>query len=417
MTEKKLDDKPQIPNQDAEVKNQKQHYLPALILIIVAFSIVVGYIVGAYHFQITALIGPVFGYKAHSGSIDLSSVQETYNKLASNFDGSLDTKKLIQGASRGLVDAAGDDYTTYMNVDEAEEFSNDLSGNIGGGIGAEIGSRNGKIVILRVLSDNPAKEAGLQANDIILNVNDEPTSGWTVEKTVGLVRGEVGTTVKLTIQREEMPAKEYTVTRDTVSNPSVDSSIKDDIGIMTLYRFDGQTGDLAKVAAQGFVKESVKGVVLDLRGNGGGYVDAAKRVAELWLDGKIVAVEKSGKVVKDTVKTFSGRAILSGIPTVVLVNGGSASASEILAGALQDYGLAKLVGEKTFGKGSVQLPLDLSDGGILKVTVAKWYTPKGKNINKSGIKPDLTVELTRSDMDNGVDPQVNAAIKLLMLVL
>lgn len=411
MTEKKLADVVNIQKQAIESKNYKQHYLPALI-IVVAFSIAVGYIVGAYHFQITALIGPVFGYKAHSGSIDLTSVQETYNKLASNFDGSLDTKKLIQGASRGLVEAAGDDYTVYMNLDEAEEFSNDLSGNIGGGIGAEIGTRNSKIIIIRALKDNPAEKSGLMANDIILNVNDESTAGWTVEKTVGLVRGEVGTTVKLTIQRDS-EVKDYVITRTIVSNPSVDSEIKDGVGILTLYRFDSQTGDLATVAAQGFVKESVKGVVLDLRGNGGGYVDAAKQVAGLWLDSKTVVIEKSGKITKDTVTTARGRAILADVPTVVLVNGGSASASEILAGALQDYGLAKLVGEKTFGKGSVQLPLNLSDGGILKVTVAKWYTPKGKNINKSGIKPDISIELTKSDVNEGIDPQINAAIKAL----
>lgn len=410
MTEKKLAEKPQILKQEIEPNIQKQHYWPALLMIIIAFSIGIGYVVGAYHFQITALIGPVFGYKSHSGSIDLTSVQETYNKLASNFDGPLDTKKLIQGASRGLVDAAGDEYTIYMNSNEAEEFGNDLSGNIGGGIGAEIGTRNGNIIIVRALKDNPAEQSGLMANDIILNVNGESTAGWTVEKTVGLVRGDVGTTVKLTIQRDS-GIKDYSLTRAIVNNPSVDSDIKDGIGILTIYRFDNQTGDLAKVAAQGFVKESVKGVVLDLRGNGGGYVEAAKQVAGLWLDNKIVVVEKADNAVKDSVRTVGGGAILSDVPTIVLVNGGSASASEIVAGALKDHGQAKLIGEKTFGKGSVQLPLDLSDGGILKVTVAKWYTPNGKNINKSGIEPDITVELTKKDINDGVDTQIDAAIK------
>ncbi len=410
MTEKKPVDSHQLP--DDKIKCQKCKFSPALIFFVIALSVALGYAAGAYHYQIAALIGPIFGYKAHSGSIDLTSVQETYNKLAANFDGKLDNTKLIQGANRGLVDAAGDDYTLYMSPSEAEEFNNSLSGNIGGGIGAEIGIKNDQVIIARVLKDNPAYTAGLYANDIILGVNDESTAGWTVEKTVSVVRGEAGTTVKLSIQRGT-EVKDYTITRAIVNNPSVESTITDDIGIMTIYRFDDETGDLAKVAAQGFIKQGVKAIILDLRGNGGGYVTAAQAVAGLWLDGKTVVIEKSGSVVKDTVKTASNDAILSNISTTVLVNGGTASASEIVAGALQDYGVAKLIGEKTFGKGSVQMPLDLSGGALLKVTVAKWYTPNGKNINKEGITPDVTATLTQDDVDNGVDPQMDAAKRAL----
>lgn len=412
MAEKKPVETTQINAEVVEVKCPRRHYSSALVLIIIAASIAIGFIAGAYQYQIAALIGPVFGKKAHSVSIDLTSVQEVYNKLASNYDGKLDTEKLVEGASRGMVESVGDDYTEYMNAAEAEAFSNDLSGNIGGGIGAEIGKRNGKIIIVRALINNPAEEAGLKAGDIILSVNDESTDGWTVEKTVGLVRGEVGTTVKLKIQRGD-DIKDYTITRATVNNPSVESSIKDGIGILTLYRFDSETGDLARVAAQGFIKQSVKAVILDLRGNGGGYVEAAKDVAGLWLDNKVVVVEKSGSQVKEKVKTIGGSAILANIPTAVLVDGGSASASEILAGALQDYKVAKLVGEKTFGKGSVQLPLNLSDGGLLKVTVAKWYTPNGININKEGITPSVLTEITQKDVDAGLDPQMNSAINVL----
>ncbi len=397
---------------DENIVCEKHHFSLSVIFIIIAASAAVGYLVGAYHLQISGIFSPIFGYKNNVGSIDLSSVQETYNKLASNFDGDLDTQKLIQGASRGLVDAAGDDYTQYMSPEEAEEFNNDLSGNIGGGIGAEIGIRNDKIFIARALKDNPAESVGLMANDIILSVNDESTDGWTVEKTVSLIRGDAGTTVKLSIQRGDQ-IKEYTITRAIINNPSVDSEIRAGIGVLTIYRFDDETGDLAKVAAQGFKKQSVKAVIMDLRGNGGGYVSAAKDVASLWLDDKVVVVEKVGSVVKETVRTSAGEAILADVPTVVLVNSSSASASEIVAGALKDYGFAKLVGEKTFGKGSVQLPLDLSDGGLLKVTVAKWYTPKGSNINKQGIEPDVTTEYTQADVDAGIDPQYDAAVKLL----
>lgn len=390
---------------------KKRKISSTILFISVAVAIVVGYFVGAYHLQILAALGPVFGQKAHSGTIDLSSVQVTYNKLASKFDGTLDTTKLIQGANRGLVDAAGDDYTVYMSPEEAEEFNDSLTGNIGGGIGAEIGTKKGNIIIVRTLKGNPAEKIGLKANDIILAVNDESTSDWTVEQTVSKVRGEEGTTVKLSILRGT-ETKEYVITREIVNNPSVESKIKDGIGYLTVYRFDDETGDLARVAAQGFIKDAVKGIILDLRGNGGGYVNAAKDVAGLWLDSQTVVVEKTGNTVKDTVKT-DDNPILEGVPTVVLVDGGTASASEIVAGALQDYGVAKLVGEKTFGKGSVQLPLDLAGGALLKVTVAKWYTPNGKNINKEGISPDVEAKITQSDIDNDVDPQIDAALRSL----
>lgn len=403
-----------LPSKDDEIhqiskprNKHKRNLPPVVIFVVVAFSIAVGYLAGAYNLQIMAAIGPVFGQKPHAGAIDLSSVQITYNKLAANFDGKLDMEKLIQGANRGLVDAAGDDYTMYMSPSEATDFNNGLSGNIGGGIGAEIGIKNNQVIIVRALANNPASQAGLQSNDIILQVNDESTAGWTVEKTVGLVRGEVDTTVKLKIQRGD-EITDYSIVRAIVNNPSVESSVTDGIGMLTIYRFDNETGDLAKVAARNFVKQGVRAVILDLRSNGGGYVDAAKIVAGLWLDNQTVVVEKSGNVVKDTITTGSNT-ILDGIPTAVLVNGGTASASEIVAGALQDYGVAKLIGEKTFGKGSVQLPLDLDGGALLKVTVAKWYTPNGKNINKAGIKPDVTAEITQADIDNGIDPQINAA--------
>ena len=413
MADKMPIENEQVTKHSGVKECSNRHFSALAIFIIVAVSVMSGFFVGTYRYQIFAAVSPVFGYKAHSGSIDLSTVQETYNKLAANFDGKLDTVKLIQGANRGLVEAAGDDYTVYMSPDEAEDFKDSLSGNIGGGIGAEIGLKNDKIIIVRALKNNPAEAAGLQANDVILKVNDDSTDGWTVEKTVGLVRGTTGTTVKITIQRGD-EVKDYNIVRAIINNPSVESSISDGIGVMTISRFDEETGDLAKVAVQSYVKAGVKSVILDLRGNGGGYVDAAKAVAGLWLENKVVVVEKSGSVVKDTVMTGDD-AILSGLPTAVIVNGSTASASEIVAGALKDYGVAKLVGQKTFGKGSVQLPLDLDDGSLLKVTVAKWYTPKGNNINKQGISPDVKATYTQTDIDNDADPQMDAAKKVLAL--
>lgn len=389
----------------------KKHLSSSVWFIAIAFTAALGYVAGVYHYQIEAAIGPVFGYKVHSGNIDLSSVQQTYNKLAANFDGNLDTNKLIQGANSGLVDAAGDTYTMYMDPQKAKDYNDTLSGNIGAGIGAEIGLKNGNITIIRTLSGNAAIKAGLQANDVILKINDQSTSGWTVENAVKQIKGEEGTTVKLTILRGT-ETKDYTITRATIDIPSVNSSVTDGIGTLTISRFDNETGDLARQEAQDFKKQGVKAVILDLRNNGGGYIETAKDVAGLWLDNKVVVTEKRGSVVKDTLRT-GNNAILAGIPTIVLVNGSSASASEIVAGALQDYKVAKLVGDNTFGKGSVQELMPLNDGAELKVTIAKWYTPNGNNIANGGIKPDVVVSYTQQDVDSGNDPQLNEANKLL----
>lgn len=397
----------------AKLKPKKPILTPTLAVLLCILTAGLGYIGGTYHYQIEAAIGPVFGYKAHSGEIDLSSVQLTYSQLAAHFDGQLNVNDLIQGANRGLVQAAGDTYTTYFSPKEAVDFNNSLNGNIGGGIGAEIGIKNSKVTVIRTLKNNPAVKAGLMANDVVLSVNDQDVTGWSVEKVVSNIRGEEGTTVKIKVLRGS-ETKEFSITRAIIDNPSVESNVEGTVGTMTISRFDGETGTLAKAAAQDFVKQGVKSVILDLRDNGGGYVSSAVEVAGIWLDNKIVVTERSGDTVKDQLRSGSNT-ILAGIPTVVIVNGGTASASEIVSGALQDYKAAKIVGEKTFGKGSVQLPINLNGGAEIKVTVAKWYTPNGKNISKEGISPDQTATLTQSDIDKSVDPQLDAAKKLLGL--
>lgn len=381
------------------------------LFLIVAATAIIGFVAGTRSNDIMAAVGPVFGIKVHTGTLDLSSVQGTYQKLAAHYDGALDAQKLIEGASRGMVAAADDPYTVYMDAKEATDFNNDLSGNIGGGIGAEIGLREEKPTIIRVLKDNPAEKAGLAAGDQILAVNEQAAAGQSVDKIVANVRGEAGTTVKIHVLRAGVP-KEFTVTRDTINNPSVDSKVENNIGTLTISRFDSQTGSLARKAAQQFKDKGVKSVVLDLRGNGGGYLGAAQDVAGLWLNDKVVVSERTGGKTTEELKTGDD-ALLNGIPTVVLVNGSTASASEIVAGALQDHGAAKLLGERTFGKGSVQQVLDLSEGAVLKVTIAKWYTPKGNNISKQGITPDQTVVLSQQDASTGNDPQLQAALRLL----
>lgn len=388
-----------------------------MYLLTIAVVTVIAFVAGTRSNDIVGAVAPVLGIKVETGTLDLSSVQRTYQQLKANYDGTLDAQKLIDGASRGLVAAAGDQYTVFMDAQEAKDFNNDLSGKIGGGVGAEIGVRSGQPTIIRVLANNPAEKAGLKTGDVITAVNDQSSVGWTADKTATQVRGEVGTTVKIAVLRGG-EVKTFTVTRATVNNPSVQSSVENGVGTLTISRFDSETGSLARTAAQGFKQQNVKKVILDLRGNGGGYLTAAQDVAGLWLNNQVVVSERTNGKVTDELKSGTNP-LLQGLPTVVLVDGSSASASEIVAGALQDHKVATLIGEKTFGKGTVQKVIDLtgssllgdttSNGSILKVTIARWYTPNGKNITKEGITPDQTVKLSAEDVDAGKDPQLDAA--------
>ncbi len=379
---------------------------PAIITAFIV-TLVLGYVVGTFHQQIVATVAPLIGIKVSTDTLDLSSVQKTYQELQVNFDGTLDKNVLIEGANRGMVEATGDDYTQYLSKSEAEEFNNDLNGSIGGGIGVELSIRNDLVTVVRVLPDNPGAKAGLLAGDVISGINDEFDPDWKVDDVVSRVRGEAGTTVKLSVIRAS-EEKDFTITRAEVNNPSVYSSIEDNIGYLTISRFDERTSTLAREAARNFADKGVKGVVLDLRGNGGGYLVAAQDVAGIWLDRKVVVSErKAGRTVQEL--RSSSSPILNGVPTIVLVDGSSASASEIVAGALQDHGAAKLVGETTFGKGSVQQLISLPDGAQLKVTIARWFTPKGVNISEKGITPNTVIERSADDVNNNRDPQRDAA--------
>lgn len=377
-----------------------------LFLFVAGIGFVAGMVVNRpYNASLNGLLG--------RESLDLSSVQETYQAVKANFDGNIDTQKLIEGANKGLVDALGDQYTVFMNSKESADFNNELSGNIGGGIGVEFALRNKLPTATRILQGNPAEKAGIQVGDILTKVNDESTEGKTLNDVVSKVRGEVGTTVKLTIVRDGVE-KEFSITRAQVNNPSAYGEIKGSVGILTISRFDANTGALARQVATDFKAKGVTGVVLDLRGNGGGYVDAAQAVAGIWLDDQLVVTEKQGNTTVASLKS-TGTPILNGIKTTILVNKSSASASEIVAGALHDHKAATLVGETTFGKGSVQKILNLTDGATLKVTVARWYTPSGINISEKGITPDKAVERTADDLNANRDPQMDAALLVLTL--
>ena len=378
-----------------------------LTLVIVA---IVSFVAGARSDALFANVASVFGVRTSNKTIDLSSVQKTYQELVANYDGKLDTQKLIYGANRGLVEAAGDPHTAYMDPDETKEFDKSLSGQIGGGIGAEIGLRNNKPTIIKPLENSPAQKAGIKAGEVIVKVNDEASSDWSVEKVVSKIRGEVGTSVKLTLLSGGQ-TREVSVVRQNIVSPAVESEIDGEIGILKVNRFGDDTVSLARKYASEFVEKGVKKVILDLRNNPGGTVGAAQGLLGIWLDNQIAMTERRGSEIVKTLRT-TGTPILGNMKTVVLINGNSASASEITAGALREYGKATLVGQKSYGKGSVQIVLGLPGGSQMKVTEARWYTPKGKNIDKTGIEPDVKVDLSSDDINNNVDPQMDKAKSL-----
>ena len=375
-----------------------------LTLVIVA---IVSFVAGARSDALFANVASVFGVRTSNKTIDLSSVQKTYQELIANYDGKLDTQKLIYGANRGLVEAAGDPHTAYMDPDETKEFDKSLSGQIGGGIGAEIGLRNNKPTIIKPLENSPAQKAGIKAGEAIVKVNDEASSDWSVEKVVSKIRGEVGTSVKLTLLSDGK-TREVSVVRQNIVSPAVESEIDGEIGILKVNRFGDDTVSLSRKYASEFVEKGVKKVILDLRNNPGGTVGAAQGLLGIWLDNQIAMTERRGSEIVKTLRT-TGTSILGNMKTVVLINGNSASASEITAGALREYGKATLVGQKSYGKGSVQIVLGLPGGSQMKVTEARWYTPKGKNIDKTGIEPDVKVDLSSDDVNNNVDPQMDKA--------
>lgn len=374
-------------------------------------TLALGFGLGLYSKPLLEIVDSMRTGKSVVSDLDLSSIQDTYKTIKKNYDGVVDEKKLVEAANKGMVESLGDDYTIYLTPSEAQKFDEELNGYVGAGIGVEIGKRFDLMTVIRVLADHPAVKAGIQKGDVILKVDGQSTEGWTVEETALKVRGEVGTKVNITILRGGK-TYDYTITRAVIDNKSVDYSNINGIGLIRISRFDMDTGELARKAANDLKSQGVKAVVLDLRNDGGGYVDAAQAVAGIWLDKKLLFTEKSGDKVVDLVYS-TGSPILEGMPTVVLINGSSASASEIVAGAFQDYKVAKIVGEQSFGKGSVQQLFNLTNGSQLKVTIARWFTPKDANINKNGITPDEVIKYTDADANSDNDTQLNEAIKVL----
>ncbi len=342
--------------------------------------------------------------------LDYSGVDQVYKSLKDNYDGQLTAEQLQDGLKHGLATATKDPYTVYFTAKEAKDFNSELTNSFSG-IGAQLGQdKDGNLEIIAPIDGLPADKAGVKAKDLIATINGTSTAGMSVDEAVSKIRGPKGTKVKLQIVRNKAQALDFTITRADITLPSVKNKILDgNIGYLQITSFSPDTADLVQKAADDFKAKQVKGIIVDLRNDPGGLLDAAIKVSNLWLEpGQKILDQKHGSTVIDSSSAIGGDE-LHGTPTVVLIDGGSASASEITAGALHDNKAAYLIGEKSYGKGVVQQLINFPDGSQLKVTVASWYRPNGQNINHKGITPDKIVKISEADAKAEKDTQLQAA--------
>lgn len=378
-------------------------------------TLIIGFCVGSNWDSVFKNFKPYLGFKTTSEEkINLDSVQNLYSVLKENYDGDLDKTALVEGAKKGLVAAAGDQYTEYMTTAESTEYKKALEGTIeDAGIGVSLSLRENYTRVIRTLPDNPARRAGILAGDIIYAIDGKEVWNESTDSIATKLRGQKGSKLKLTVIRNNHKL-DFELTREIINNVSADLTYDGDIAILSIYRFSKDTGSLVTNLAKEAVSKNIKGIIVDLRNNGGGYVSAARDIISLWIDGEVAMRQKSRTIGDSTTMAIHGTAILKDVKTVVLINGGTASASEILASALQDYKKATIVGEKSYGKGVMQTMLNIDGGGMLKVTSAHWYSPDYHGINEKGIEPDEKVERTYEQINKDEDPQLDKAKAILI---
>ena len=396
---------------NSDVRKERKITINLSSAIISGFLIlVVGLFVGMNWGNITNQWLPYLGFK-NTSSIDWSPLNEVYEKLKANYDGTVSDQEVIEYAKKGIAASVQDRYTTYMTASEASDFDKSLHGDIGAGVGVVMAERDGYVRVVRTLPDNPAGRAGILAGDIIYKVNDEEVYTLDASDIATKLRGKAGESVKLTVVRDGKEIS-YDLVREEINNVSAYIDYSGNTAIITVTRFDTDTGTIIKDFTKEFDAHGVNKVILDLRDNGGGYVSAARDLLSLWIDSEAILVQKSIHFPDETTYALHGQAKLAGMNTVVLVNGSTASASEIVAGALKEYHKATILGEKTYGKGVVQSLISLSNGTMLKVTTAHWFTPNGDTINNTGISPDQEVVRTYDDINKNRDPQLDAALAM-----
>lgn len=366
---------------------------------------VIGLSIGRYAWPAAGAALPMVSTEDGKRQLVFDTFWEAWDELHKNFIGELNDQTLLYGAAEGMIRAAGDPYTVFSDPDDTQQFEETLNGSFSG-IGVEIGVQRGFVTVIAPLHESPAEKAGMKAGDVIVAVDNETvTHDMSLDDVVRRIRGEKGTSVKLTVLHKDSRAtNEITIIRDTIQVESVRLDVAGGIAHIRISTFDGETSRRFATIVKTLEQQNVQGVVLDMRGNPGGFLQAAVNVASHFVEGGKVVVTEKGKRTKDY--TSSGTRALQNMPVVVLIDGGSASASEIVAGALRDQRQAHIVGVKSFGKGSVQEFIKLDDGSSLRVTVAKWFTPNGQSIHEEGIAPTIEVA---ANQDTTEDEQLDRA--------
>jgi len=402
------------------VPNFRNFLKPGLIvlasILIIAASFGGGVYVGYERRPAIERVKAVLGQEtAKPQEIDFSQFWEVWAKLEEKYvdRDKIERQKLVWGSISGLVRALGDPHTVFLPPQQSKLFQDDVRGSFGG-IGAEIGIRKDILTVITPLKGSPAERAGLKTGDKILKINATSTDGLTLEEAVSYIRGEIGTSVTLLVARNDEDVREISVVRDKIVIPILETERKEGgIFVIRLFSFNDTARVEFRKAVREFLAAGDAKLVLDLRGNPGGLLDAAVDIASWFIPaGEVVARERFADR-SEVIYRSSGYRLLEETPVVVLANQGTASAAEILAGALRDIRGAKLVGEKTFGKGSVQQVDELRGGASLKITIAKWLTPSSTDINDKGLEPDIKVEITDDDREAGRDPQLERAVEVL----
>jgi len=396
------------------IKSNKLTKIAALTFFAL-FFVFIGYILGHANlvFENNFQAKIVNRELAKPRSVDFSLFWAAYNEISTKYSGKIDTQKLVYGAISGMVDSLDDPYSVFMDPNLSKSFAQDLSGEFEG-IGAELSVVDGKLVVVSPLSGYPAEKAGIKPADQILKINDTPTDNLTIYGAIALIRGKAGTKVNLTVVRTgSIVPQVIEITRQKITVKSVEWNMKEgNVAYVKVGQFGDDTTRLMAEAATNIAVKNPKAIILDLRSNPGGYLQSAVDMVSLFTPKGSVVVKEKNKDGSINEEKTNVDPVITKTKLIVLINKGSASASEITAGALQDYGLATLVGEKSFGKGCVQEMIDLAGGASLKLTVADWLTPKDRVINKIGIEPDVKVILTEDDYKAGRDPQLDKAMEL-----
>lgn len=406
------------------MRKLKQKHIQVISYVLISFAVIAGAFYGGVLYEkstrpsVQNVLGVDHTETTVSTNADFEPFWKAWNLITEKSPSVKDIsdQDRVYGAIQGLMGSLNDPYSVFFPPQESKLFEETVAGEFGG-IGAEVGIKENILTVISPIKDTPAYRAGIKSGDKILKIDDTDTNGMTIDKAISIIRGEKGTSVALEIYREGDDATQtITIVRDTIAIPTLETKLRDDeIFVISIYNFSANMPALFRTALKEFTDANTDKLIIDLRGNPGGYLEAAIDMVSWFLpSGKTIVIEDFGEKAEKEIHRSRGYDVFTDkLKIVVLVDQGSASASEIVAGALQDNDRATLVGQKTYGKGSVQELIQVSKDTSLKITVANWLTPNGVWISKQGITPDVVVPITKEDVESERDPQMDKAVELL----